>query len=149
MLGDLIGLVSGIAFGLLILTLRGSSRVDAATGRRINWQILVYGNLLAAVIGMPALAGEAAAGKLDVAALLVLLWMGTGQLSFGYLAFQAGIRTTPALRASIISLAEPVLNPVLVFIVVGEVVTSGTIYGGTIVLVALLIAAALPKQKPA
>ena len=50
-----------------------------------------------------------------------------------------GIRTAPPVSASLVSGIEPILNPVLVALVVGETLTGLSIVGGVIVFVTIMV----------
>ena len=78
-IGDLFAIVAGIAFASLTLCLRRSARLDDALATRANFEMLFYGNLLAAVVAAPFLASEVGRGALTVDAVLVFLWLGVFQ----------------------------------------------------------------------
>lgn len=89
------------------------------------------------------LAGALAAGLsggLAVSApdMLVLVGFGALNLGLGMALFVAGVRLVPAAVAALISTAEPILGPVWVWLVHGEIPSSRTLVGGGIVLVALV-----------
>ena len=63
-----------------------------------------------------------------------LLLLGIVQLTIPYLLYSVAIRHVRALDASIISIIEPVLNPVWVMLVTSEHPSFWSIVGGTIVL---------------
>ena len=71
-------------------------------------------------------------------ALLVLIATATFQLGVPYALFIKGLRTIPATDAAIITLAEPILNPVWVWLFLGEVPHMGTLVGGVLILMALV-----------
>ena len=65
------------------------------------------------------------------------LWLGllgVFQLGFGYFFFSKGIQQTGALTASIIGMAEPIFNPVWVFLVLGELPGFLAVVGAVIVI---------------
>ena len=65
--------------------------------------------------------------------------MGIFQLGFGYILFALGIKQTQATTASIIATLEPVLNPIWVFLVLGEKPTILALIGASIVLITVMI----------
>ena len=69
----------------------------------------------------------------------MLIWLGVGQLAGGYWCYQRGLRTTRALTASLITLIEPVLNPLWVALFVGEMPSRGTAVGGVFVLASVVL----------
>lgn len=144
--GDAIAVASGVCFGALTILLARSGRAamadPASTGPSAGMLTLFWGNALTAAIGSPALVAQIGLpGVPDApvyAGWAVLLWLGFGQLGFGYWLFQRGLRTTPALQGSLIGLAEPVLNPLWVFLAVGEKPGLLTVVGGALVLAAVM-----------
>jgi drug/metabolite transporter (DMT)-like permease len=88
-----------------------------------------------------------AAGQLDGGVLAVLLWLGVFQLGFGYFSYQHGMRVVPAFQASLVSLIEPILNPVWVALAVGEVPSGATLAGGGLVLAGMTVGLALGRRS--
>jgi len=68
-------------------------------------------------------------------------------LGFGYLFFGYGMRFTPPITAAIISNAEPVLNPVWVFLFLGEFPGVLSVVGAVIVLVTATVHSCLPHRQ--
>lgn len=144
--GDVIALCSGLAFAGLTIALRRVSKGSPVPQRGeapVALVCLMYGNLLAALIGAPALLSQFSMpgipDRAPVFGWLVLLWLGLGQLGGGYWFFQRGLRTTRALTASLISLIEPVINPVWVALLVGEIPSVSTFFGGVFVLISVVL----------
>jgi drug/metabolite transporter (DMT)-like permease len=175
LIGDAIALFSGFSFALLTVILRIMGR-DAvrppknearaeADGSRTEGQptsadssaippalvCLFYGNVLAALIGLPWLLADLSEpgmiGRPLVLGWGVLLWLGAGQLGFGYWLFQHGLRTTRALTASLLGLIEPVLNPVWVAFLVGELPSKGTQLGGILVLISVVLSLTARRSR--
>jgi len=134
--GNVIALASGVCFALMIMGLRRLGDTGLAS--------VVWGNALAAVIGLPmALFGPVPTG-LDVVA---LVYLGVVQLGLGYLFFSRGIQKVPAVEASLLILLEPVLNPIWAFLFAGERPGPWAIAGGAVILAATVwrtIAPVLP-----
>ena len=65
--------------------------------------------------------------------------MGIFQLGLAYICFTTGIRTAPPVSASLVSGIEPILNPVLVAIVVGESLSGLALLGGAIVFISIMV----------
>ncbi|MCB2153770.1 DMT family transporter [bacterium] len=139
-LGDLMAISSGIAFAAQMIVLRKMNR--STPGRTASpgdaYRMLFTGNLIAAVVGLPALSGDLhlISGAIPF---MLLVWLGIGQLGFGYFCFQRGVRHVPAVQASILSLTEPILNPIWVALAVGEIPSLSTIGGGGLVLAAVIV----------
>jgi drug/metabolite transporter, DME family len=125
--GNLIALLSGVAFALCILGLRrlGGSNAPA----------LLLGNLLAAAASFPGALGGAPLTTRDLG---IVLFLGVFQLGLSYALFARGLRHTPATEASLLALLEPVLNPVWTFLLAGERPGPWALAGGSLVLLGTL-----------
>ena len=62
--------------------------------------------------------------------LWLLFCFGAIQMALPYLLFAHGLKTVPAQQAGVLTLLEPLLNPLVTFMVVGEIPTSQTWIGG-------------------
>jgi drug/metabolite transporter (DMT)-like permease len=65
-------------------------------------------------------------------------FLGVFQIAFAYAFFASGLKRIFAVEASIISMVEPVLNPVWVLIGYGEIPSVTAIIGGLIILGAII-----------
>lgn len=85
--------------------------------------------------------------------------LGVFQLGLAYVCLTTGIRYVKPITASLVTGIEPVLNPILVALVVGEVLTPLALLGGAIVFVSVMVynvlnlrlekqRAAVPTQEP-
>src|SRR2546423_1675533 len=86
--------------------------------RRATAAAYALGNLIAATVTLPF--AIPSFGALTVSGAAVLLYLGIVQLGLAYWLFGRGVRLVPAAEASLISMLEPVLNPVWVAIFWGE-----------------------------
>ena len=142
--GNLVAIASGVFFALAIVLLRR----DARGGRGDALASTTLGNLLAAAIALP-WALQAMPAMLTPRGGAVLLYLGIVQLGLAYLLFVRGVRRVPAAEASLISMLEPVLNPVWVLIGLGERPGPWAIAGGAIVVAAVLVRTLLPQPQRA
>jgi drug/metabolite transporter (DMT)-like permease len=90
---------------------------------------VILGNIIAAVIGLPFARG----GVPDARAWAGLLLLGVVQLGASYLLYAVAIKHVQALDAILISVVEPILNPIWVLIVAGERPGWLALAGGVIV----------------
>ena len=70
---------------------------------------------------------------------IFLLILGVFQLGIPHILYSAAIKKATALEAVLISIVEPILNPVLVFMALGEAPGIFALLGGTIVLVSITL----------
>ena len=66
--------------------------------------------------------------------LWLLFFFGSIQMALPYLLFAHGLKSVPAQQAGVLSLLEPLLNPLVTFMVVGEIPTTQTWIGGIFLL---------------
>lgn len=144
--GDLLALSTALAFAITTVAMRKANQDTAGGGSAIGF--LFAGNMLGAAVGgiftfwFGATHSGGAVFELSglfFVGVAVFIWLGFAQLGGGYFCVQRGLREIPAFQASLIMLAEPVLNPIWVALIVGEIPSSGTIIGVTLVLVAMAI----------
>ena len=127
-LGNILAIISGFSFGWLVLILRkykSTSQLDA----------IIMGNCLAALTGMPFMFS----GAPDVNSWIGLFTLGIIQLGLSYFLYSIAIRRVKAVEAVIIPMLEPVLNPLWVFLFIGETPGAWALAGGCIVVTAITI----------
>lgn len=129
-LGNVAALGSGLAFGVMTMLMRKEREGSPASA-------LLLGNLLAAAIGIP-FCFERMPAASEWAALAVL---GVFQLGFSYILYSIAIRYVTALEAIVITMLEPILNPLWVALRQGEVPGPWSVAGGALVLGAVLLRA--------
>ena len=125
--GALLGLASGISFGLLIVLLRRFS------GRDPYW-VIFCNNAAVALLLSPWLSQPPWGSGQN---LLLLLLLGIVQLGIPYVLFLRALRHVPAREAALIPLLEPLLNPVWVALAVGEYPSTATVVGAGFILLGL------------
>ena len=128
-LGDVLALLSGVFYSGVFM-LNSNEDSDSLSS-------VLLGMMLNVLTGLPFLIAEkplAAEAKVW-AAILVL---GIVQLGLAYFFLTKGLERTPAVPASLISGIEPVLNPLLVAIFYGEMLTPLSLVGAAIVFISVL-----------
>ena len=144
--GNLFALASGVCFALFFLLLRHSK------ARNVNRaSSVIYGNLIVVVLCAPSFLGAVQRG-ISAADLGCIAYLGVVQIGFAYLLFTLAMaRGVRSLDAGIIGYVEPVLNPVWVFLFIGERPSGWAIIGGAIivasVIVHMLIETTTKRQK--
>lgn len=130
-LGDLLGLASGLTFAGVFFAnkLSNASPIDAT----------FVGNLLSILLIPLVFFDQGFVMNQNPQVWVLIIVMGVFQLGFGYIFFALGIKQTQATTASIIATLEPVLNPLWVFLVLGEKPTLLALLGALIVLVTVMI----------
>jgi drug/metabolite transporter (DMT)-like permease len=136
--GNLAALASGLCFAFFFLLLRHrrSREVNRASA-------VIYGSWLLALVTFVALAAfpEQTRGGAGLTArnLAVTAFLGVFQIGVAYTLLTAGVaRGVKSLDAGIIGYVEPVLNPLWVFLVLGERPSGWALLGGAIIIAAVL-----------
>lgn len=129
--GNLLALGSGFLFAMMTLLMR--KQKDGSPVESI-----ILGNLLAFVVGIPALS---AAPALPVNGWLALVLLGSVQLGLSYWLYARAIKQVTALEAVLIPVIEPLLNPLWVVFLNGEKPSLLALIGGVIVLGAVTLRA--------
>jgi len=131
--GNVAALLSGIFFGLYFILLRHPRSLE----NRNPALSVFYGNILIVIFMIPLLMQNPPApnGK----DLLAIIFLGVFQIGVAYILFTRGIAEgVRSLDASIIGFIEPLLNPVWVFLFIGERPGKWAITGGAIILGAVI-----------
>jgi drug/metabolite transporter, DME family len=130
--GNVLALASGFCFALYFLLLRHRK------AREVNRaSSVIYGNLLAVIITAPW--GVRALGSIEPGDALSVIYLGVVQLGVAYTLFTLAMaRGVRSLDAGIMAYIEPVLNPIWVFLVIGERPSRWALLGGTIIILAVI-----------
>ncbi len=131
--GNIAALASGLFFGLYFILLRHPKSL------RVNPALSVfYGNIIIVLLMLPFLASNPPE-QLTSNDFLAILFLGVFQIGIAYILFTKGIADgVRSLDASIIGFIEPLLNPVWVFVFVGERPSLWALLGGTIIIAAVI-----------
>lgn len=136
MVGNLLAIISGISMSIMILSLN-KLKVHKPI------EIIIWGNLLTFLIGIPFWGSIV----LSPAAVGGILFLGIFQLGLAYVFYTAGIQHVTPLEGILIPVIEPLLNPVWVFIGIGEKPSVLAIIGGIIVMAAVVLRSVLYERS--
>lgn len=128
-LGNGLALVTGLTFAaVFVFNSRPDCHVPAAL------LIGQFGTFLAGLPWLLTLPRE----QIQPMPVFALVLLGLFQHGLGYILFQYGIRLTPPLNASLLSMVEPIMNPVWVFLLLQEIPGRMALVGALIVISAVL-----------
>ena len=127
MLGNVLALISGLSYAGVFLL---NDLPDSDPISSVFW-----GDALSVVLGFPLRLRETAFTPPAITSVVIL---GAFQVGLAYILMCIGLRTTPAVTASLISGIEPVLNPLLVAIFYREPVGNMALVGAVIVIVSVV-----------
>jgi drug/metabolite transporter (DMT)-like permease len=132
MWGNIIALASGLAFAVMVILLRKEKSGSPVAS-------VLLGNILTALITSPFMFRSSP----SIQSWKVLALLGTVQLGLSYVLYTIAIRRVTALEATLIPLLEPILNPLWVMLAIGERPGPWAMFGGAVVLGAVIVRAAL------
>lgn len=134
-IGNLVGILSGVAWGTTLVGLRWIAREEASASIRA----VVCGNLLAALLMLPVILLRPPADFPVLGAMGVLGWLGVAQVGLAYVFLTRAVGQLPSLEVSFLLMLEPVLAPVWAYALHGELPGLRTGLGGLVILVASLL----------
>ena len=142
LLGDMLAVLSGFTFAALILLSR-HEKTQAEDGQ-------IIGCGMSFIFCLPFLLTDASLSftPANVGAMLAL---GVLQYTVPSILFAKGVKMTHPISASIILTAEPIMNPVWVFLFLGELPGPRAIIGFVLVISAVTLQSLIPilrKPKP-
>ena len=126
--GNVCAISSGATFACFVLFMR-KQKNDSPL------ESVFLGNILTALVGFP-FVFEAMP---NASSWIGLVLLGVFQLGLSHVLYATAIRHVTALEAILISVVEPVLNPLWVFLIMGEAPGPWAFLGGFIVLVSVTI----------
>ncbi len=135
--GNIVALAAGIAFAAFFLGMRKNKK-------EYQFSSIFYGNILVALICIP-FALEIK--DLTFSDLWMVSFLGVFQIGLAYIFFTYGLRRVFAIEASMVSLIEPVFNPIWVFIGYGEIPSETAIIGGIIIIAAITIRTIIVEMR--
>jgi drug/metabolite transporter (DMT)-like permease len=118
--GVMIALLSGLLFSIYMVSLRFLKEFNPGTLTFLN-------NLVCCLILLPLVGSEL---SLSLKEGWIVAVMGVVQLGIPYWLFSKGLEQISVQEASLIVLIEPVLNPLWVALIVGELPSGATLVGG-------------------
>jgi drug/metabolite transporter, DME family len=143
------GLDTQGGWGLWVAALSGVAYAGFLLGQRANdtryhVAAVFWGNLIVVLVGLPSLmASPAATGSEH----LMMAYLGVVQMGVGYLLFTYGLQRTTATEASLITMLEPLFNPIWVAIGFGERPAPLAIVGGLIIVAALVVRTVVMRKR--
>lgn len=128
LLGNFVAIISAVTFALMVIFLRMQK-----SGSPI--ETIILGNLVTALVCLPFIIQEPP----TIASSGPLLFLGVFQLALPFVLYSTAIKYITAVDAVLIQTIEPLLNPIWVFIVIGEAPGSWALLGGAIVLITVTL----------
>ncbi len=127
-IGNIMAILSGISFAFFIVFMRKQKE-------GLPLYSVLWGNILTALIGLPFILENF--NGLSLKSILGLILLGTIQLGISYILYSIAIREVSAIEGALIPMIEPILNPIWVFLAIGETPGEYSLLGGSIILTTL------------
>lgn len=127
--GNILALLSGVAFAAFLLGMRKNKK-------EYQFSSIFYGNIIVSLICLPSVFHLS---NITATNILMVTFLGIFQIGIAYAIFSYGLKRVLAIEASLISMIEPTLNPVWVFLGYGEVPSVMAIAGGIIIIAAISV----------
>ena len=131
--GSLGGNLAGVVCGVFSAANALRMRYEARPGGAGALPSITLGNAIAALVALP-FAWHDPGAALTAPGLLTLAYLGVVQMGLAYICFIRGLRSTPAIDASLLSMLEAALNPLWALLVTGERPGAWAVLGGTLIL---------------
>jgi drug/metabolite transporter, DME family len=141
-LGNVLGMLSGVSWAFTVIGLRWLGSEGEGGGAVAT---VAVGNILAFLGCLPLALPVIGATPMDW---LTVSYLGVFQIGLAYFCLTRGIRHVTALEASVLLLIEPALNPIWAAIVHGEIPSTWSLGGGTLILGATLLKTWLGVRSP-
>jgi len=137
--GNLAALASGLMFSLMFLFTRMQKDGNPL-------QSLMLSHFLCAGVAL-GIAAFQPAPSFNPGNLAAIFALGIGQIGLAAVFFAYGIKRVSAVTANLLSVIEPVFNPVWVFFLLGESPSGWTLAGGGLILVSVTMASLVGARR--
>lgn len=127
--GNLLGMLSGVAYATMLVGLRWLGRNDDTKGGAVS--AVLVGNVIACAAVLP---WALPVGPTPLLSWGVIVYLGVFQIGAAYLLVTAGLRRVPALDASLLLLVETALNPVWSWWFLTEIPSALALIGGAVII---------------
>ncbi len=122
--GNILAVLSGVGLAGVVIFLRLQKDGDPI-------ETVLLGNLITFVVALPFILTS---GVPSTRSIIGLLLLGIFQLGCSYLLYALAIKHISAIEAILVPVIEPILNPVWVFLFIGEKPGVWTLIGGAVVI---------------
>jgi drug/metabolite transporter (DMT)-like permease len=128
--GNILAVLSGLTSAIMIVSFRAQKNSSPEDS-------VLIASLVIAILGFPSVLRE----NWTVTSWLTVAYLGVIQIGLAFILFTWSIKHIPALEANLIGTLEPILNPVWVFLFLGERMGQSALLGGLVVLAGVIVSA--------
>lgn len=126
--GNILSILSGIGFAGLTLCMRKEKKANPI-------DCVLMGNILTFLVCIPFYKNGV---TLDIKPWVSIIFLGVIQLGISYILFSIAIKYVKALDAIIYPVIEPLVNPILTFLFLGELMSNTAVFGGALVIIGVV-----------
>ena len=126
--GNILSILSGIGFAGLTLCMRKEKKANPV-------DCVLMGNILTFLVCIPFYKNGV---TLDIKPWVSIIFLGVIQLGLSYIFFSIAIKYVKALDAIIYPVIEPLVNPLLTFLFLGELMSNTAVFGGAFVIIGVV-----------
>jgi len=135
--GNALAILSGMTFSVVMLVMRGQRDNSPAN-------IIFIGNIIGFIFGLPFVLKE----TINLPNLAIILYLGVFQIGLSFIFYSIAVKHVRTLESNLILTLEPILNPVWVFLVLGEKPGVLALIGSVLVIGAVLYRAIASARTP-
>ena len=136
--GNLLAIFSGMCMALMLIALR--QQKDGSPTETI-----LLGNWIAGVIGLPVIIfGDQLVNAREI---IIILFMGIFQLGLPFIVVALAVKQLRAIEMILIQTLEPILNPIWVFLFIGERPSPSALVGAAVVTTAVTLNAIVASRR--
>ena len=128
--GNILAVLSGVTAAVMMVSFRAQKNSSPEDS-------VLIASLVIAVFGFPSVLKE----SWTISNWSGVAYLGLFQIGVAFIFFTKGIKHIQALEANLIGTLEPILNPVWVFLFLGEQMGKSALLGGLVVLVGVIVSA--------
>ena len=139
-IGDLVAIIAALGFAGIFIVVGEADQVTSING-------VLQGQLLTALVGIPFVFFTE--NTFDVQTVGLFLILGVVQLGIPYTLVAIAGPYCPALVSTVVTVFEPLLNPVWVALIYGEIPGVWSFIGGVVVIVNVLVYCVMRDKREA
>ena len=136
MTGNILAVLSGVAFASLIIAMRRQKDASPAGSA-------ILGNLLTVLICLPWMV-QSPPGGADWVGLVLL---GVFQIGLSYACYVVAIKSVTAMEGILIPVLEPILNPLWTLLFMGERLGPWALLGGVVVILSIIFRSLMDSRR--
>ena len=137
MAGNFLAILSGMFFSVVFLVMRSQRDNNPAN-------MIFIGNIIGFLVGLPFIFQE----SITLPNVGIILYLGIFQIGLSFVLYSIAAKHVRALEANLILTLEPILNPVWVFLVLGERPGPLALVGSALVIAAVTYRAIVSARTP-